>query len=327
MERQFSVNEAAASLIGHTVIPQAEQLQIGINRLRSGATVLDFGVHRKGGFRAGKYFAEIGMGGLGELTYGSMKLQNRLTPSVRITVKAPAICEVSSHVAYWKLNWRGRTVVISGPVRAIRGADKFARAIPYRDSGARQAVACIQTEELPDEELCALISEGVGIPPENLYVLAARTGCMAGAVQVCARNVEQSLPTVLDRGFPMEHIVEATATTPLVSVVDDEAIAYGRVNDCLIYGQESNLYVRCADEEIARMLDDIPFSKNGGVYGVPFFELFGRCGNSWANVPREWDAPCKINFINLTTGTVFSTGRVNATVLEQSFMGGQGVVL
>ncbi len=325
MQRHYSVNDSAARLIEREVIPQAARLQIGVTRLSNGATVLDFGVRCKGGFLAGRYFAEIGMGGLGRLTYGTMRLREHLVPSVRVFVEAPAICEMASHVAYWKLPYRDAQVVVSGPVRAIRGADQFARAAAYRDPSPEKAVACIQTEELPDEALCGLISEGCGIPCDRLYVLAARTGCMTGAVQVCARNVEQAMPTVFDRGFPMEKIVEANAVTPLVSVVDDEAIAYGRVNDCLIYGQEANLYVRCEDDEIVRMLDDIPFSKNEEtVYGVPFFELFSRCGNSWANVPRDWDAPCKINFINLTTGRVFSTGRIGAKVLERSFMGEGG---
>lgn len=326
--QHYSVNEAAAAIIEGQVLSDTERLQIKAKRLANGATVLDFGVHSKGGYLAGKYFAEIGMGGLGRLTYGIMRLRDHLVPSVQIFVEAPAVCEMASHVAFWKLPYRGGQAVISGPVRAIRGADQFARAVGYRDPAPSKAVACIQTGELPDEELCELISEGCGVSCENLYLLAARTGCMAGAVQVCARNVEQSMPTVYDHGFPMDKIVEASAVTPLISVTDDESVAYGRVNDCLIYGQETNLYVRCEDKEITGMLDQLPFSKNdSSVYGVPFYELFAKCGNSWANVPRDWDAPCKINFINLTTGHVFSTGQVCTDVLERSFMGKRGMKL
>jgi methenyltetrahydromethanopterin cyclohydrolase len=179
----------------------------------------------------------------------------------------------------------------------------------------------MQVEALPDEELAETIAREVGVKPENLYLIAARTGCIAGAIQVCARNVEQVLPTLCDRGFPMDCIVEANGITPLISVTDDEKTAWGRVNDCLIYGQESNIYVRCEDEAIRSMLADIPFSKNADIYGTPFYDLFDRCLWQWANVPRDWDAPCKVNFINLKTANIFSTGLIGYQTLERSFMG------
>ncbi len=325
MLNHYSVNNAAADMIENIVLPQADRLQIGATRLKNGATVLDFGVHCKAGFLAGKYFTEICMGGLGQMTYGSMRMKEHLVPTVRVFAKAPAISIMASHSAFWKVPYHGGYVVLSGPARSIRGSDEFARAVEYRDEAPRAAVCCIQTEELPGEELTGLVSEICGIDSSKLYMLAARTGCVSGAVQVCARNVEQTLPTLFDRGFPMKYVVEGCAVTPVISVVQDEQLAYGRVNDCLLYGQEANIYVRCADEEITRMLPDIPFSKNDDtVYGVPFYELFAKCGNSWANVPRDWDAPCKVNLINMTTGNVFSAGRLGRDTLERSFMGEGG---
>jgi methenyltetrahydromethanopterin cyclohydrolase len=68
----------------------------------------------------------------------------------------------------------------------------------------------------------------------------------------------------------MDQILEGNATTPIICVTDDETIAYGRVNDCLIYGQETNLYVRCDDGDITAMLDDIPFSKNTDILRYAF---------------------------------------------------------
>lgn len=323
-EEMFSVNENARAILEREVIPNAERLRIGVTKLSNGATVLDMGIRYPGGFTAGRYFAEAGLGGMGTLSFGKMKLSEHIVPTVKIKVTAPEISEMASHVAHWVVSYGGESVVISGPVRAIRGADKFARAVSYRDGASESGVGCIQTENLPDEGLTDLIAEGAGIRPENLYILAARTGTIVGAIQVCARNVEQSLPTLFARGFPMENVVEACGVTPMVSVVDDEQIAYGRVNDCLIYGQESHIYVRCRDEEIIPMLDHIPFSKNTEIYGTQFQPLFASCGRSWANVPRDWDAPCKVNFINLTTGHLFSAGKIGYHTLERSFLGDGG---
>ena len=324
--KHWSVNEKAAEIIEREVLPDAQRLNIGVSTLQNGAVVLDMGIHCKGGFRAGKYFAEIGMGGLGRLEYCMLPLEHYLVPGLRVFTEDPGVCEMSAYVAATKVPWGGTQQVISGPVRAILASDHFAQAMSYRDPAPRKAVAGVQTERLPDEELAENIASVCGVRPEQLYIMAARTSCVVGAVQVCARNVEQAMPTVHDRGFSMEQILEGNAVTPLLSVVDDESIAYGRVNDCLIYGQEANLTVRCQDQEITAMLADIPFSKNKDVYGLPFQELFDRCGNNWAFVPRDWDAPCRINFFNAATGNAFSTGEICDAALERAFIGEGGPV-
>lgn len=315
---------AAADIIERELLPEADCLNINVVRLKNGATVLDMGVRCKGGFRAGKYFAEVGMGGLGHLRYTMLPLERYLVPGLTVFADEPCVSQMSSYVAMTRVPWRGEQQMVCGPVRSIVGSDDFARSVDYRDTDPPRAVAGVQTTEMPDEELAESIAQVCGTKPERLYIMAARTGCIVGAIQVCARNVEQSIPTVYDRGFSMEQIQEGNASTPLLCVVDDESVAYGRVNDCLIYGQETNLTVRCKDEDIVRMLPDIPFSKNTDIYGRPFQELFAQCRNNWVYVPRDWDAPCKINFFNTVTGNAYSTGKLGYAPLEAAFLGNGG---
>lgn len=323
MQKSFDLNQRAVCILKEKIIPDADALGIGVVELTNGATVIDMGINYPGGWLAGKYFTEACLGGLGELTFGKLSLGKYYVPSVKIQVTQPAIAEMSSHVAHWKLFYKGRNVVISGPIRAIRGADFFASAVAYRDLKAKETVAMIQTTETPEEELAEYMAGEVGLAPKNLYILVAKTASIVGAIQVCARNVEQVLPTIYDHGFSMDKVVYANGITPLVSIVDDELVAYGRVNDCLIYGQESNIYVRCQDEDITKILDVVPMvkAKNTGIYGIPFQELFARSNNDWAQVPRDWDAPAKINFHNLLTGHSFTTGKIEDNVLIQSFLG------
>ena len=54
--------------------------------------------------------------------------------------------------------------------------------------------------------------------------------------------------------------------------------------------------------------------------------LFDRCGNNWANVPRDWDAPCRINFFNRRTGHAYTTGKIGYQTLEAAFIGNGGKV-
>lgn len=320
----WSVNAAAVQMVEQEVLPNAQRLNIQVHTLANGATVLDMGIHAKGGFRAGKYFAEIGMGGLGKLTYQRVEIGKYQMPGLQVVTENPAVCEMSSYVARVGVPWKGGIQVISGPMRAILRPDDFSQAVDYCDPNPAKTVCGVQTSDMPDEALAEEISKICGLRPDQIYIMAARTGCMVGAVQVCARNVEQSMPTVFDRGFAMSQILQGNAITPVACVVDDEDIAYGRVNDCLIYGQETNLTVSCDDHDIQAMLDDIPFSKNDDVYGTPFQDLFARCGKSWALVPRDWDAPCRINFFNVKTGHSYTTGALCNPVLEQAFIGDGG---
>ncbi|WP_161843794.1 methenyltetrahydromethanopterin cyclohydrolase [Pseudoflavonifractor sp. 524-17] len=318
---EFSLNQRAAELIRREILPHQEQLQVKAHHLSNGATVIDMGVHEKAGWRAGQLFTHTCLGGLGRLDFTTMWIGPHLVPAATVTVDRPAVAELSSHDAIFVLDYRGARITFSGPFRALGPFDDYAAKVPYRDEWRELAVAHLQTDELPDEALTGLLADAIGISPQNLCLLAARTGTLSGAVQVTARNVEQTFPTLVDRGFDVNCVVQAAASSPIIHGGDDENMAYGRVNDCLIYGQETNLWVDCPDGDIQRILPDLTFDKNTDIYGTPFEELFARSGRSWANVPRDWDAPCKVNFHNLRTGRTFSSGRLGYEVLEKSFLG------
>lgn len=315
------MNNMAAAIIEEQILPHQDSLQVEAVRLANGATVIDMGVHAKGGWRAAKLFTDTCVGALGEMIYDTMRVGTMLVPAVAIYVDRPAVAQLGSHDAGLYVPYRGRRQGVSGPLRSINGADAWARKISYRDTEAKKAVGHVQTTELPTEELTSIIAERVGFDPKDLYLLAARTGTLVGAVQVCARNIEQVFATIGDREFNIDAIVQACGYTPVVSVTDDEYVAYGRVNDCLIYGQESNLYMDCEDGDITRFLEELPFIKNMDVYGTSFEVLFAQSDHDWAKVRREWDAPCKVNFINLRTGRTFHTGMIHYGVLERSFWG------
>ena len=319
-----SMNERAARIVEKKILPGLDALGGRVHVLANGATVVDLGVFARGGWMAAKYFTESNLGGLGELTYGTMQVGGHRLPVATVFVDRPAVAELAAHDAFLYIEYKGIKRSVSGPLRSITGTDVFARAVSYRDPAPRKAVCHIQTEELPDEGMTELIAGAVERKAEDLYVLAARTGTLTGAAQVCARNVEQSLPSLLDQGFPIDSIVQASGSAPIPAVVDDEQLAYGRVNDGLVYGQETNLYVDCDDGEITRLEQILPFNKNREVYGTPFETLFAKCGYLWRNVPREWDAPCRVNFFNLRTGNHFSYGALHEGVLERAFLGSNG---
>jgi methenyltetrahydromethanopterin cyclohydrolase len=321
----YSINDAAAALIESEMRPCQEALQIRFHTYRCGATVIDMGVHEKAGFLAAKYFTEISMAGLGELRYVKTNIGGRLFPAAAVYVDHPVIAELSSHSAIGRVSHCGVEKNFSGPVRG-KVHDGYSKMAGYRDDKTEKAVIAYQINYLPSESLVELLAEKAQVRPENLYLMAARTGTLVGSVQISARTVEQTLPTLVDKEFPMEYVVSAMAMAPIVAVVDDELEAYGRVNDALIYGQETNITVDCEDAAVTSLLPRLTMNQeiNAEVYGMSFKEIFARCNNDWCQVPRSWDAPSRINFYNLRTGSSFTTGAHNSAVLQAAFYGEKG---
>lgn len=321
----YSVNDAAVMRIEQDMRPYQKQLQICFHTYPSGANVIDMGVYARAGFRAAKLFTEIGLGCLGELRYTKVKLGGRYLPCAAVYVDHPNVAELSSHCAIWRVQHCGVEKNFSGPARA-KAQDAYSAAVPYSDARAKKVVLAYQTHYLPSDGLVRLLAERAGVAPANLYLLVARTGTLTGAVQVAARNVEQTLPTLLDKGFPVECVVQAMGIAPILAVNDDENDAYGRVNDALIYGQETHLDVDCEDAAIEELLHKLTMDQPGNapVYGIPFKEIFAQCENDWCKLPREWDAPSRVCFYNLRTGRSFVAGKHREDVLLRAFWGEKG---
>jgi len=319
---KYSVNESAVKIIEEKIIPNKEILRIGVIKDNLGATIIDMGINYPGSWLAGKYFTEIGLGGLGEVNFCHIYIEKYKCIAVQVIVSRPLEAEMSSHVAYWRLKnpETGKITTISGPIRAIKGADVYARAVDYRDPHPRKAVACIQTTKYPSNSFIKLIAREVEIDPKDIYILVAPTASIVGSIQISARTVEQVLPTLYDHNFNLNNIIHAYGIAPIAPIAKTELDAYGLVNDCVVYGNETILYVSCEDKEIISILDEIPFSKksNNDIYGLSFKEILQRCDCDWAKVPRDWDAPAKVIFHNQKSGHSFSTGKINYEMLSKS---------
>lgn len=321
----YSVNDNAVRVIEEEMRPNQAGLQIKFHTCQNGATVIDMGVHQPAGFQAGKYFTQVSLGGLGQLRFTKTKYGKYYIPCATMFVDHPHVAELAAHCAFLRVHHCGVEKNFSGPARA-KHHDDYSAATGYHDAGTKYAVVAYQIDYLPAEGLVAQLAEKVGVRPENLYLMVARTGTMTGSIHIAARNVEQTVPTLLDKGFPVASIVHAMGTAPILPPLDDEWDAYGRVNDALIYGQETNLWVDCEDEAITSLTDRLTMDQpgNGEVYGRPFKEIFASCNNDWCQLPREWDAPSKVNFYNLRTGNSFSVGSHNKAVLLADFLGESG---
>ena len=83
----LSLNHRALDLADR-LAADAEAARVDVTTLANGARLINC---REGGFAAGRAFAEICMGGLGELAYAPLVLDGHWFPGLTVTTDRPAV--------------------------------------------------------------------------------------------------------------------------------------------------------------------------------------------------------------------------------------------
>jgi methenyltetrahydromethanopterin cyclohydrolase len=166
------------------------------------------------------------------------------------------------------------------------------------------------------------VAEACGVKPENVYVVFAPTACLVGAIQVASRTVEQVMVKLLVHGFDVHTVRSGFGLAPVAPVARDEGEAMGRVNDCLIYGGTTMLYVEAEDAAVEAVIGQLCFDVHAHeLWGLPFARIFERFERNWFKVPHLVDSPARVMMNNLKSGRTFVGGQINAAVLQQSLLG------
>jgi methenyltetrahydromethanopterin cyclohydrolase len=317
----YSVNQAAARMI-KDAISRADALNIGVARAACGATLVDMGLGCVGGWEAGQVFVEAGLGGLGRATYGAFPLGGSSLPSINVWVDDPVLATVASQAGDWKLSEGEFAAIGSGPARAIAHQDQWSARANYTDR-ADEVVIQLQTRRVPDDAICLRVAEACGVKPENVYVVFAPTGSLVGSIQVASRTVEQVMVKLLVHGYDIHTVRAGFGVAPVAPVARDEGEAMGRVNDCLIYGGSTLLYVEADDAAIEKVIGEMCFDAHAGdLWGLPFAQIFERYGRNWFQVPHLVDSPARLLMNNLRSGRTFAAGQINEEVLRKSLVRG-----
>jgi methenyltetrahydromethanopterin cyclohydrolase len=317
---EFSINQAAVAMI-KDAIARAEALSIRVSQSACGATLVDMGLDCAGSWEAGRIFVEAGLGGLGKATFGAFPLGEVVLPSINVWVDNPVIATVASQAGDWKLGDGEFAAIGSGPARAIAHQDQWSTRANYTDR-ADAVVVQLQTTRVPDDALCRRVAEACNVKPENVYVVFAPTACLVGAIQVASRTVEQVMVKLLVHGFDIHTVRTGFGVAPVAPVAHDEGEAMGRVNDCLIYGGTTMLYVEAEDAAVEAVIGQLCFDVHAGeLWGLPFARIFERFERNWFKVPHLVDSPAHVIINNMKTGRTFVGGQINNAVLRQSLLG------
>jgi methenyltetrahydromethanopterin cyclohydrolase len=184
----FSVNEQAMKIVKQIIVEQ-ELLNVGVNELNNGSTVIDLGVNYPGGWAAAKHLVEITLGGLGTAELSYKEIEGLILPQVSIHVDHPVVACISCQLSGWALeeakNDAGIVPLISGPVRTVAKKDDFAQVHSYHDRHDT-VVAVLQDMQVPNEKLTSYLAQECNVKTENVYVLVAPTGSLAGFINVAS---------------------------------------------------------------------------------------------------------------------------------------------
>lgn len=307
----ISVNERA-SKIADEMIQDGEELGVKVLKLKNGAVVIDAGIKARGSLKAGKYFSEACLGGLGDI---NLCMEER--PHVHVNVDHPEISCMASQFAGWAIKVEDYFAMGSGPARALaRVEEKLFRELKYEDR-CEKAVITLETRKIPNEKVADFIAQKCGVRPNSLYILAAPTASVVGSIQISARVVETGVHKLHELGFDMGKIICGSGSAPIAPVAKNDLEAMGKTNDCVLYGGRTMYFVDADDSEVEKMIDEVPSSASKD-YGLPFLELFEKYDRDFFKIDPKLFSPAEITVSNTRTGGVFHSGGINEEILRKS---------
>lgn len=314
----LSLNHRALELADR-LAAEADAARVAVTTLANGTRVIDCGSGVPGGLSTGRRFAEICLGGLGEVTFAPLVVEGRWLPALTVTTDHPALACLGSQYAGWRVQREGYFAMGSGPARAlIRGEELFDDL--GVDERASVAVLCLEAREPPPREVADDLARRAGVAPSSLTLLFAPTASIAGGVQVAARVVETALHKLHALDFDVRRVVAGFGSCPLPPVAEDDGEALGRTNDAVLYGGQVQLTIDADDGELEELAARMPASASGD-YGQPFGAILAAAEFDFYKIDPMLFSPAEVRLTSVASGRSFHGGRVDLAVLERSFWG------
>lgn len=316
-----SVNLEAKKTVD-LMIKNADELNIAVDVLSNGSTVIDAGVNVSGSFKAGELYTKVCLGGLADVGIsipGDLSEKFAL-PSVKIKTDFPSISTLGSQKAGWSVSVGDFFALGSGPARALalKPAETYEE-IGYKDD-ADIAILTLEADQLPGEDVTEAIAKESSVSPENVYVLVAPTSSLVGSIQISGRVVENGTYKMLEfLHFDVTKVKHAAGIAPIAPVDPDGLKAMGKTNDAVLFGGRTYYYVESEEgDDIKSVADQLPSSASAG-YGKPFFDVFKEAEFDFYKIDKGMFAPAEVVINDLRTGEIFKTGYVNSELLQKSF--------
>ena len=313
-----SVNASVAPLIS-SLIENAQELRLGVERIKGGTVIVDAGIKHPGGLEAGRLIAEICLGGLGRVNLNASSAHWPLEISVH--TGSPVLACLGSQYAGWSLSHgEGKQAfhaLGSGPGRALSVKEELFKELGYRD---RSDATCLvlEVDKTPPQEIVDKVLRDCAVAADKLVFILTPTRSLAGVVQIVARVLEVALHKIHALGFPLEQVVDGAGFAPLPPPGSDFLTAMGRTNDAILFGGQVHLFVDCEDVHARELADKLPSSASRD-YGKPFAQVFKEYKFDFYQIDPMLFAPAKVIVSNLKSGNSFRAGQLNEKLLNASF--------
>lgn len=316
-----SVNLEAKKTVD-LMIKKADELNLAVDVLKNGSTVIDAGVNVAGSFKAGELYAKVCLGGLADVGIsipGDLS-ENFALPSVKIKTDFPAISTLGSQKAGWSVSVGDFFALGSGPARALalKPAETY-QEIGYKDQ-ADLAILTLEADQLPGEDVTDAIAADSNVRAEDVYVLVAPTSSLVGSIQISGRVVENGTYKMLEfLHFDVNKVKHAAGIAPIAPVDPDGLKAMGKTNDAVLFGGRTYYYVESEEgDDVKSVAEKLPSSASDS-YGKPFFDVFKEAEFDFYKIDKGMFAPAEVVINDLRTGEIFRTGYVNNELLMKSF--------
>ena len=309
--------------IARRMVADADLLNISVEKLVCGATVIDAGVKVTGSLEAGRLFSEVCLGGLGKVGFCPLNFGSFTLPGVSIMTGRPVEACMTAQYAGWSVeveikDQKAYRAMGSGPARSLYGKEALLQKLGKREK-ADMAVLALESHKLPGNEVASWTAEKCGVSPERVILLVAPTASLAGSVQVAARAVETGLHKMFEVGFDISSILSGFGVCPIAPIARDDLQAIGRTNDAVLYGGQAWYTAKIDPDKIEEIFEQLPSSASRD-YGTPFFELFRRNDFDFYKIDPLLFSPAEVYINELTSGRTFHAGRVNSEILQKSLL-------
>ena len=314
----LSVNQEAMKLV-NTVIDQSEALKIIVSQLPDGSTIIDMGQKAEGSWLAGKYYAEITMGGFGEVTFGNFNLDGFDLPSVCVKSSHPLLAGWVSQKHADPIPGVENQPILAGPAKALLFPPDPSIIYADYDETSKFAVVPLQTDTPITIETTEWISKYCRVNPKNIFILVAPSNSLVCAIQIAARPIDNIMHRLHSEGFDIHKVTFASSETPLATLVKDDLSAMGRINDSMLYGGKVMVYLDGEDSQIERILPNLS-TRCSPAYGKLFKQIFLEHDCDFHKIDLRLWSVAKVQINNISTGNCFSTGEIDYSLLKKSFL-------
>ena len=311
-----SLNALANPLVAD-LVANAKELRLGVAKSDNGATIVDAGVKHAGGLEAGRLIAEICMGGLGHVNLQASSVFPHWPWMLSVHSNNPILSCLGSQYAGWSLAHEKFFSLGSGPGRAIAGREDLFKDLGYKDQ-ANAACLVLESDKAPPVEVIEKVSRDTGVAVKNLTFILTPTSSLAGTVQIVARVLEVAMHKIHTLHFPLDHVVDGMASSPVPPPSPDFLIGMGRTNDAILFGGHAHLFVKGTDDAAAKLAKELPSSSSRD-YGRPFAEVFKAVNMDFYKIDPMLFSPAAVTVTALESGNTFTAGKFDAALIDQSF--------